>query len=344
MRETTSEAPTARAAGWRRDRAVRLIAAGVVLAAVIAGAGRALVAWRLGDDADIRAGLERDARRHVGFLIENLQRLAATLARQPEVRAGLHDQLETPRRLFAAIDTALDSAADGPALTIYGVGGQPLAWAGRPSELPPDRVLDGANLFVAQAALGLRLVAVEPIADSPPSARRLGTVAAEARLSAPEASRQGEETYVVETAFGPVTLQKVVRQPRSSASNGFVIAGSERAPLLEATIAPDAATAARARVAGPGAGLALATLPADAGGLRRRSSSSNATSAVCRAPVPPPPALALAIVAAGVGGRHVRPVARRRTIAGGFGLERLRRRRHVSRRPRRDGPRAAHPP
>ncbi len=245
MRDTTSEAPTDSAAGWRRDRAVRLIAAGVVLAAVIAGAGRALVAWRLGDDADIRAGLERDARRHVAFLIEDLQRLAATLARQPEVRAGLRDELESPRRLFAAIDTTLDPSEDGPALTIYGLSGRPLAWAGRPSELPRDRVVDGANLFVAYAALGLRLVAVEPIADSPPNARRLGTVAAEARLSAPEASRQGE-AYVVETAFGPVTFRKAFVD-RDRTSDGFVIAAPNGTPLLEATIAPDAGTAARAR-------------------------------------------------------------------------------------------------
>ena len=133
--------------------------------------------------------------------------MAATLARQPEVRAGLRDELESPRRLFAAIDTLLDPAADGPALTIYGATGRPLAWAGRPSELPRDRVLDGANLFVAHAALGLRLVAVEPIAESATNARRLGTVAAEARLSVPDASRQGE-TYVVETAYGPVTFRR----------------------------------------------------------------------------------------------------------------------------------------
>ncbi len=82
------------------------------------------------------------------------------------MRAGLRDEPSAPRRLFEAIDTMLDPAADGPALTIYDVSGRPLAWAGRPSELPPDRVVDGANLFVAHAALGLRLVAVEPIVES----------------------------------------------------------------------------------------------------------------------------------------------------------------------------------
>ena len=169
--------------------------------------------------------------------------MAATLARQPDVRASLRDEVESPRRLFAAIDTLLDPAAEGPALTIYGASGRPLAWAGRPSELPRERVLDGANLFVAHAALGLRLVAVEPIAESERNARRLGTVAAEARLSVPDASRQGE-TYVVETAYGPVTFRRSFGE-RDPDAKGFVIAGPNGAPLLEATIAPDAGDAAR---------------------------------------------------------------------------------------------------
>ncbi len=258
MPETTSEAPTETAPRRRGGRAVHLVAAGLIAALAIAGAGRAFVAWRLGDDAAIRAGLEYDARRHVGHLIADLQRLAATAARRPDVRTGLHDQLESPRRLFAAIDTILDPADDGPALTIYGAGGRPLAWAGRPSELPPQRVQDGANVFVAQAALGLRLVAVEPITESATSARRLGTVAAEARLSVPDASRQ-DETYVVETGYGPVTFRRsfVDRDP---AGNAFVIAGPNGAPLLEATIAGDATTSARARWQSRVDRLALAAL------------------------------------------------------------------------------------
>ena len=244
MRDTTSEAPTQTAPRWRAGRAVRLIIAGVVLAGLVAAAGRGLVAWQLGDDDAIRAGLEYDARRHVAHLIADLQRLAATLARQPDVRASLRDEVESPRQLFAAIDTTLVPAEDGPALTVYGPTGRPLAWAGRPSELPRDRVLDGANLFVAYAALGLRLVAVEPIAESSTSARRLGTVAAEARLSVPDASRQGE-TYVVETSYGPVTFRRSFGD-RDPSANGFVIDGPNGAPLLEATIAPDAAASARA--------------------------------------------------------------------------------------------------
>jgi signal transduction histidine kinase len=244
MRDTTSEAPTETAPPRRGGRSMRLIVAGILAATAIAAVGRGLIAWQLGDDATIRAGLESDARRHVAYLIADLQRLTATLARQPDVRAGLRDEQDAPRRLFAAIDTVVDTATDGPAVTIYDANGRPLAWAGRPSELPRDRVVDGASLFAVHTPLGLRLVAVEPIAESATSARRLGTVAAEARLSVPAASRQGE-TYVVETAYGPVTFRRsfVDRDP---AANGFVISGPNGAPLLEATIADDASAAVRA--------------------------------------------------------------------------------------------------
>jgi signal transduction histidine kinase len=258
MRDTTSEVPTETAPRRRGRRAARLVVAGLLAAAAIAAVGRGLIAWQLGDDAAIRAGLERDARRHVGHLIADLQRLAATLARHADVRAGLRDVQDAPRRLFAAIDTVVDPASDGPALTIYEANGRPLAWAGRPSELPRDRVVDGANLFAAHAALGLRLVAVEPIAESATSARRLGTVAAEARLSVPDASRQGE-TYVVETAYGPVTFHRSFVD-RAPAHNGFVISGPNGAPLLEATIADDAPDAVRAVWLARVDRLALATM------------------------------------------------------------------------------------
>jgi signal transduction histidine kinase len=244
MPDTPSEAPTPIVPPWHARRAVRLIVAGLLVAAGIAALGRLVVAWQLGDDAAIRAGLEADARRHVSRLIDDLQRVAATLARRQDVRAGLRDEQSAPRRLFDAIDATRDPAADGPALTIYDVSGRPLAWAGRPSALERDRVIDGASLFVAHAALGLRLVAVEPIVEPASAARRLGTVTAEARLSVPDASRGGE-TYAVETAYGAVTFRRsfVDRDP---AADGFVIDGPNGAPLLEATIAPDAAAAARA--------------------------------------------------------------------------------------------------
>ena len=69
-------------------------------------------------------------------------------------------------------------------------------------------------------------------------------MAAEARLSVPDASAQGE-TYVVETTYGPVTFRRSFGE-RDPDARRFVIAGPNGAPLLEATIARDAGATARA--------------------------------------------------------------------------------------------------
>jgi signal transduction histidine kinase len=248
---------TVRAAA-RPGRVARVVGAGVLVAALVFAAGRALVAWQLGDDAAVRRALEQDARRHVAGIVERLQRLAGTLARQPEVRAGLRDATEAPRRLFAVLDAAVDPEVDGPALTTYDAAGRPIAWAGRPSELPADRVLAGANLFVAQASLGLRLVAIEPIAESATSPRRIGTMAAEAPLSAAVA-RGPRDSFVVDTGYGPVIFSRSFVASEGP-PHAFVIRAPSGAPLLQATIADDAPAQARARWRGRTDALALGLL------------------------------------------------------------------------------------
>ncbi len=63
------------------------------------------------------------------------------------------------------------------AVTAYTADGTPVAWAGRPSELPPDRLAGDEAWFIAPGALGLRLVYVTPVTQ--PGNRRVGTMAAE---------------------------------------------------------------------------------------------------------------------------------------------------------------------
>ena len=252
----------------------RVLAVGLIAAAVIGVGGHLLVAWRLGDDAAVRAGLERDARQQIARVVERLQQLAGTVARQAPVRAALRDagtalrdSSTAPRRLFAALDGIVDPDSDGPALTIHNVAGQPVAWSGRPSELPKERVLGGADLFVGAASLGLRLVAIEPIAESSASGRRIGAVVAEAHLSTPDAAGP-RDSFVVETAYGPVVFTRAFVEAQAS-PRAFVVRGPSGAPLLTAEVGADAPALARARWRGRVDALALAivvlTLVAAAG-------------------------------------------------------------------------------
>ena len=83
-------------------------------------------------------------------------------------------------------------AEEGPsdlALTVYGRNAIALAWSGRPSEIPRERILGEPALLVAPGPLGPRLVHLEPVIDNSTAVtaaglpRRLGSVAAERVLS-----------------------------------------------------------------------------------------------------------------------------------------------------------------
>ena len=74
------------------------------------------------------------------------------------------DDENAARKLFdAAQAAAVAQTSDVElAVTAYAPGGRPLAWAGRPSELPKDRLEGDEAWFIAQGALGLRLVYAMP--------------------------------------------------------------------------------------------------------------------------------------------------------------------------------------
>ena len=85
------------------------------------------------------------------------------------------------RALFDVAALARDRSPGDPhllAVTIYDSSGVARAWAGRPSDLLPERTKGGAALFVTPSPLGLRLVYIQPIVD-PARNARLGSAAVE---------------------------------------------------------------------------------------------------------------------------------------------------------------------
>jgi signal transduction histidine kinase len=236
--------------GQRRllRQALGLALGGLLAAALVLGIGRALVVWQLGDDAIVLRSLEDDARSEFARDGDRLQRVARVLALNMEIVAGLERRQETPRRLFAAVDRTAATSLNAPALTVFDTSGEAVAWTGRPSELPPTRIAGSSALFVAQGALGLRLIAIEPVmgrADTP--GRRVGTVAAEQLLSPADGST-GSDAFVVRTWLGPVTLRRTFAD-RASAEppHQFVLKAPSGEVLLEASVPRVAPEQARAR-------------------------------------------------------------------------------------------------
>jgi signal transduction histidine kinase len=225
-----------------------ILIAGTALAVLTLGAGRLVERARLGatnDDARQRVIEE------VTEIVDARVRALQATARSTGIRAAQVEQAgtdpEAARALFERLRTMLGAEAGRGALTVYGPTMTPLAWSGRPSELPPGRVRGAAAVFVVPGIGGPRLVAVEPIVDPANPRIRVGTIAAERVLDGDAREGAGADTDAhVLTSLVAVDVRAAYdgaggeRGPR-----GVVIAAPDGRPLLEAVIDPLALEAVR---------------------------------------------------------------------------------------------------
>jgi len=176
-----------------------------------------------------------------------LARLGAGIATDQEtVRAlqtarSLQAEPEAARTLFEVLDRRLGAAKSRAdvAVTIYDFpDGVARAWAGRPSDIPGDRIRTPRSWFVTPSPQGLRLVHVLPVSggdDGP-----LGVVATEHALSpAPAVATIAPSEYTLQTAFGPASLRLAFEGAGEQTAPGALLL---RAPngdvLVEAQISP----------------------------------------------------------------------------------------------------------
>ena len=189
---------------WRR-----LLVAGLT-AAVLAGlAGVGLERWWLGPtDATAAARVESLFRREFDGMTAALAEVATTIATSPAAR-DLAAGPEAARTLFDLLANVRRTSPhpDDISVTVYdAIREEARAWSGRPSDIPPERVVGPQDLFVTRSALGLRLVQVTPINGA--DGRRLGAVAVEhvlSRAAAGAAIALGEDS--LSTSIAPVTLR-----------------------------------------------------------------------------------------------------------------------------------------
>jgi signal transduction histidine kinase len=223
-----------------------LLAGGLIGAALVQAAGQAAVAWRFGDPAAVLQTFEADVRQSFKRSADDLQRLAAGVAAAPEVWRGLDRPGDASRSVFDAIARSQRAAGqDESAVTVFDLRGRAVAWGGRPSQIPIERLQEGRALFVAQGALGLRLIAIEPVVTQGGTSRRVGTIGAELRLSRIDTAGTGNP--VVETSLGPVTLQRTFDDRAVEQPGQFVLRGPSGEPLLLATLPARAPEETRSR-------------------------------------------------------------------------------------------------
>jgi signal transduction histidine kinase len=164
-----------------RPRPWRLLALFLAAFALVWLSGRAYEFRALGRTDDegrrlVAEGVKQEFRR----LSASLDAAAAVAARQRDLMLRAAADQAAARELFSAL-ASIDRGQ--VAVTVYATDGSPLAWSGRPSELPGARISGPAALLVAPGASGLRLFLVRPVdaADSGATGRA-GIIVAEVPL------------------------------------------------------------------------------------------------------------------------------------------------------------------
>ena len=231
-------------------RLARIALTGVVCVLAVMAAGRITERVVLGaDDAAIRARVERDVRGAFGVMSRGLQAIARGVGDAGTLVAASRDDENAARKLFdAAQAAAVAHTSDVElAVTAYAPGSRPLAWAGRPSELPKDRLEGDEAWFIAQGALGLRLVYAMPVNDA--AGNRVGTIAAEQSIRPPSSS--GAVTRVDQFQFPgeivPVSLELAFEDIRATPDPDRIdISGPNGRHLVTAVVTPSDLAQARA--------------------------------------------------------------------------------------------------
>src|SRR5471032_1168769 len=200
-------------------RLIRLALTGLVCVLAVMAIGRISERVVMGpDEASARMRIERDVRGAFDVMSRGLQTIAKGVADPDALVAAARDDEGAARKLFdAAQAAAVAQTSDVElAVTAYATAGRPVAWAGRPSELPKDRLDGDEAWFIAQGALGLRLVYVMPVNDA--SGMRVGTIAAEQSIRPPDAS--GAAARVDQFQFPgqltPVSLELAFEEVRAT--------------------------------------------------------------------------------------------------------------------------------
>jgi nitrogen fixation/metabolism regulation signal transduction histidine kinase len=237
--------------------------AGVAAALVTAVGGVVLERNRFGaDDREALARIEGQLVQRFNRGGTTLAAIASSLADRRDLIRGAGADEATARALFDAVAAATAGGTPATGISVYNTAGEPLAWTGRVSDLPPERTQGPAALFVAPDALGLRLVRVQPVIDQTRASApaRFGSVVVEQLLGAVRASPGAADTFTMAASIAPVSVRAAIGDAQRRSAYAFVIPSSDGQILVEAEVAPGDLAAARARWRSQTVGWVLAVL------------------------------------------------------------------------------------
>ncbi len=215
----------------------------------VAAGGYAFEVVELGwNDADgvvrITAGVKAD----IAAMVSSLERVSELVSdRRPLIVRAAADPASA-RELFGVL---AQLSAPQVSVTVHAADGTPIAWAGRPSDLPRlvrARLNGPAALLVTPGSAGPSLVRLRPVADGEgPGARRLGTIVAERALPSNGTTQPGTGDAVAwPSSLVPVRLRtRYEGAGDARTTETFLLTGSTGEPLLEGRVSIRDVAAAR---------------------------------------------------------------------------------------------------
>jgi signal transduction histidine kinase len=229
----------------------RVLVAGLLAAVAAALIGRGLERSRIGaTDQDALARIESELDSRFDIAARSLAaRSTRMLAVSGTVRR-VRDDSDVVNTLFQTLDAELGTDHDNSAgITIFDATASPLAWSGRVSDLPRERIDGPRAVFAAVDALGPRLVRVEPMADPDhPTGPRLATVVVEQLVDAKAGASSGlADTFLLPTSVVDVAISAPQGAAAAPSPYTFAIRSAEGQVLVEAEVSPSALVAIRAR-------------------------------------------------------------------------------------------------
>jgi len=232
---------------------LRITRAGVAAAIAVGLFGWAGERARFGaSDEAALARVQAEIQDRLDAAADTLSAIVARLAIAPDRLRGAARDPSVTRALFDDASNALTNQAAGrTGVTIYGVDGAPLAWAGRVFDLPKERLAGPASWFVAPGAIGPRLVHVQPLGERPVTTRGSrpgGAIVAEYSLPTQVIAAGPPDTFILTTSIIPARLRpSVPGTPDPPRPFGFRVSSRSGSITAEADVSQADLSGARAR-------------------------------------------------------------------------------------------------
>jgi hypothetical protein len=186
--------------------------------------GRVLEQRRFGaDEASARARVATAVEATVRQIEDALQGVVdRTRVDLEHLQFAAQGEPASERRLFDALLVATAAAPPSVAATLYGMTTLPVAWTGRPLELPDARVTGPDAVFLAPDAQGLRIVRVHPLFDASDAARRVGALVLQAPLARVDQAGEAGD-YILPTGLVSVAVRPQFEGGGEAGPDEFVL-------------------------------------------------------------------------------------------------------------------------